>query len=94
MPWKKRGQAPRRKAVRRLLPAAARSQSPFLKIDPDAAVVVRRLKRLRDKRVKLPQTLVEELARTAILGQQAWQEAREKDDFPSLQARCWSGRSN
>jgi carboxypeptidase Taq len=53
-------------------------------IDPDAAVVVRRLNRLREKRVKLPQTLVEELARTAILGQQAWQEAREKDDFPSF----------
>jgi carboxypeptidase Taq len=50
----------------------------------DAAVVVRRLKRQRDKRVKLPQTLVEELARAAILGQQAWQEAREKDDFPSF----------
>ncbi|MFZ1936876.1 MAG: carboxypeptidase M32 [Thermoguttaceae bacterium] len=50
----------------------------------DAAVVVRRLKRQRDKRVKLPQTLVEELARTAILGQQAWQVAREKDDFPSF----------
>ena len=47
-------------------------------------MVVRRLKRQRDKRVKLPQTLVEELARTAILGQQAWQEAREKDDFPSF----------
>ena len=28
--------------------------------------------------------MVEELARTAILGQQAWQEAREKDDFPSF----------
>jgi carboxypeptidase Taq len=50
----------------------------------DAAVVVRRLKRQRDKRVKLPQSLVEELARTAILGQQAWQVAREKDDFPSF----------
>ena len=48
----------------------------------DAGVVVRRLKRQRDKRVRLPQTLVEELARTAVLGQQAWQEAREKDDFP------------
>ena len=48
------------------------------------AVVVRRLKRQRDKRVKLPQTLVEELARAAVLGQQAWQEARQKDDFPSF----------
>jgi carboxypeptidase Taq len=50
----------------------------------DMAVVARRLKRQRDKRVKLPQTLVEELARAAILGQQAWQEARQKDDFPSF----------
>ena len=50
----------------------------------DAAVVVRRLKRQRDKKVKLPRTLVEELARTAVLGQQAWQEARQKDDFPSF----------
>jgi carboxypeptidase Taq len=52
--------------------------------DDDVAVVVRRLRRQRDKRVKLPQTLVEELARAAILGQQAWQEARKKDDFPSF----------
>jgi carboxypeptidase Taq len=50
----------------------------------DAAVVVRRLKRQRDKKVKLPQALVEELARTAVLGQQAWQEARQKDDFPAF----------
>jgi carboxypeptidase Taq len=50
----------------------------------DAAVVVRRLKRQYDKKVKLPQTLVEELARTAVLGQQAWQEARQKDDFPAF----------
>lgn len=50
----------------------------------DVAVVVRRLKRQRDKRVKLPQSLVEELARAAVLGQQAWQEARQKDDFPSF----------
>jgi carboxypeptidase Taq len=58
-----------------------------LAADPksDAGVVAYRLKRQRDKRVKLPQTLVEELARTAILGQQAWQEARQKDDFPSFQ---------
>ena len=35
-----------------------------------------------------PQSLVEELARTAVLGQQAWQEARRDDDFPSF-ARCW-----
>jgi carboxypeptidase Taq len=50
----------------------------------DARVVVRRLKRRYDQQVKLPQRLVEELARMAILGQQAWQEARHKDDFPSF----------
>jgi carboxypeptidase Taq len=50
----------------------------------DARVVVRRLKRHYDRQVKLPQPLVEELARMAILGQQAWQEARQKDDFPSF----------
>ena len=62
------------------------AESP-LAADPlsDAGVVVRRLRRQRDKRLKLPQSLVEELARTAILGQQAWQEAREKNDFPAFQ---------
>ena len=57
-----------------------------LAADPhgDVGVVLRRLKRQYDKKIKLPQTLVEELARTAVLGQQAWQEAREKDDFPSF----------
>ena len=50
----------------------------------DAAVVARRLRRQYEKKIKLPQRLVEELVRTAVLGQQAWQEAREKDDFPSF----------
>jgi carboxypeptidase Taq len=59
--------------------------SPFA-ADPqsDEGVVIRRLKRQYDKKVKLPQTLVEELARMAILGQQAWQMAREKDDFAAF----------
>ena len=61
------------------------AESP-LAADPqgDAAVVIRRLKRQYDKRVKLSRTLVEELARTAVLGQQAWQEARKNDDFPAF----------
>lgn len=61
---------------------AALSDSP-LAADPtsDSAVVIRRLKRQRDKKVKLPQSLVEELARTAVLGQHNWQEARQKNDF-------------
>ena len=57
-----------------------------LAADPesDVGVIVRRLKRQYDKKVKLPQALVEELAKMAILGQQAWQEAREKNDFASF----------
>jgi carboxypeptidase Taq len=37
-----------------------------------------------EKRTKLPQSLVEELTRAAVLGQQAWVEARKKNDFPSF----------
>ena len=51
----------------------------------DKDVTIRRLKRQYDRRVKLPRTLVEELARTASLGEQAWQEARTGDDFPAFQ---------
>jgi carboxypeptidase Taq len=39
------------------------------------------LKRQADKKVKLPRTLVEELTRTAVLAQQAWDEARARSDF-------------
>ncbi len=52
--------------------------------DSDAAVTIRRLKRRVDRKVKLPQRLVEELARTAVLGQQAWQQARKNNDFASF----------
>ena len=50
----------------------------------DIATTIRQLARDYDKRVKLPQTLVEELAKASILGQQAWVEARKKNDFPSF----------
>lgn len=42
---------------------------------------IRWLKREYDKQVKLPQSLVEELTRTASLGQHAWEKARADDDF-------------
>ncbi len=51
----------------------------------DAAATVRRIQRRHERRVKLPQTLVEELTRVSVLGQQAWEEARAKSDFPSFQ---------
>jgi carboxypeptidase Taq len=65
---------------------AALADSPMV-ADPasDAAVVVRRLKRQRDKKAKLPQSLVEELARTAVLGQHAWEDARRQNDFAKFQ---------
>ena len=64
---------------------AALAESPLAaEGESDAGVTIRRLKRRYDKKVKLPQSLVEELARTAVLGQQTWQEARAKDDFAAF----------
>lgn len=54
-----------------------------LATDPysDAGATIRELKRQYDKKVRLPKSLVEELTRTAVLGQQLWVEARRNDDF-------------
>ncbi|MEE9555022.1 MAG: carboxypeptidase M32 [candidate division Zixibacteria bacterium] len=58
-------------------------------IDPEADNVdsanLREIKRAYDKAVKVPKSLVEELSRTITMGQRAWQEAREKSDFPAFQ---------
>jgi carboxypeptidase Taq len=50
----------------------------------DAGATIRQLRRDYDKRVKLPQALVEELTRASVLGQQAWVKARQDNDFPSF----------
>jgi carboxypeptidase Taq len=57
--------------------------------DPEsaAAVNVRELRRSYDRRVRLPQTLVEELARTTSLAQGVWVVARSANDFG--QFRPW-----
>jgi len=57
-----------------------------LAADPqsDAGTTIRQLQRRYDKKIKLPKSLVEELARTAVLGQQIWQEARQRDDFAAF----------
>lgn len=52
-----------------------------LDADGDVGVTVHELKRQRDKQVKLPKALVEELSRLAVVGQQTWVEARQADDF-------------
>jgi len=57
-----------------------------LAADPhsDTGANIRRLQRIYDKKVRLPQSLVEELTRATVLGQQAWVEARQKNDFPAF----------
>jgi carboxypeptidase Taq len=54
-----------------------------LAADPhsESGTVIRQLQRQYDKKTRLPQKLVEELSRTAVLGQQMWVEARAADDF-------------
>ena len=50
-----------------------------------AAVNVREIRKGYDRATKLPQDLVEELARMTTVGQQAWAEARSKSDFALFQ---------
>lgn len=50
----------------------------------DVGATIRVLRRNYEKRRKLPQTLVEELTRASILGQQSWIEARKNNDFQSF----------
>ena len=47
----------------------------------DEGATIRQIRRDYEKRKKLPQSLVEELTRAAVLGQQAWVEARKDNDF-------------
>ncbi|MEW5700656.1 MAG: carboxypeptidase M32 [Candidatus Zixiibacteriota bacterium] len=49
--------------------------------DGDPAVIVREVGRSYDRAVKMPRSLVEEITRTASLGQTAWEEARAKADY-------------
>ena len=58
-----------------------------LAADPhsDAGCTIRQLRRQRQRKVKLPKTLVEEQTRVAVLGQQAWVEARRNNDFAAFQ---------
>ena len=58
-------------------------ESSDLVADPhsDTAANVRNLRRAYDRAVRLPQRLVEALTTAAVEGQQAWQQARQRDDF-------------
>jgi carboxypeptidase Taq len=50
----------------------------------DQAVNLREIRRTRDRAVKMPASLVEELARTTTRAQNVWQEARKNNDFQSF----------
>lgn len=47
----------------------------------DTGAVIRKLRRDYDKRTKLPQKLVEELARLGVVGQRSWSESRKENSF-------------
>lgn len=51
----------------------------------DAGATIRCLRRRYERKTKLSKQLVEQLARTSVLGQQAWVEARKQSDFGILQ---------
>ncbi len=53
----------------------------------DSGATIRWLKRQYEKKVKLPKSLVEEIAGTTVRAQQCWGEARPRNDFASL--RPW-----
>lgn len=58
-----------------------------LATDPtsDTGAVIRHLQRDYDKKTRLPQSLVEELTRTAVEGQQVWAAARKGNNFAAFQ---------
>jgi carboxypeptidase Taq len=55
--------------------------------ESDAAVNVRETRRSYDRARKLPSSLIEEQTRVAVLAQQAWGDARQKNDYPMF--RPW-----
>ncbi len=52
--------------------------------DSDAAVNVRQTRRVVDRARKMPSSLVQELARVAVVAQHAWVEARKNSDFAAF----------
>jgi carboxypeptidase Taq len=76
---------------------------PALASDPEAGANLREIRRDYQRAALLPGALVHEIAQTTALAQQAWKEARERDDFAAFapwldkviglsraKAECWS----
>lgn len=61
------------------------AESPLAE-DPhsDTGANIKHLKRQYDKKTKLSEALVKELARLAVIGQQTWVEARKQNNFPKF----------
>jgi carboxypeptidase Taq len=64
--------------------AAAEASDLVRDPESDAATNVRELRRAYDRATKLPQALVEELARTTTEAQQVWERAKKTNDYPSF----------
>ena len=52
--------------------------------DGDVGANIREIRRQYDRATKLPGSLVEEMAKTEVLAQNAWGEARAKNNFPGF----------
>jgi carboxypeptidase Taq len=52
--------------------------------ESDAAANTRELRRAYNRATKIPQSLVEELARATTAAHQAWEHAKKNDDFPTF----------
>lgn len=63
---------------------ATAEADPDLRNDPDASANLREIRRDLDRALKLPGSLVREIAQTAALSQRAWRDAREASDFGSF----------
>jgi carboxypeptidase Taq len=53
--------------------------------ESDAAANTREIRRAYDRTTKIPQSLVEELARVTTQAQQVWEQAKKKNDYASFQ---------
>lgn len=55
-----------------------------IEADSDVGANVREIRRAHDRAIKMPASLVEELARTTTRAQNVWQEARKNNDFAAF----------
>ena len=70
---------------------AAAEADADLSADPRVAANLREIRRDLDRALKLPGSLVRELAQTAALSQRAWRDARETSDFSTFAP--WLGKT-